>query len=293
MRADYPTTFEQTRDWAKANNVSIAEARRRFVQFAILCAIAESPPLRESIVLKGGNALDFVWSSNRSTLDLDFSFDASLATFALNSETLESHLQIGLDAISEPFGILFSVHRIRQQPPGADRTFFTLEARIGYALADEPSLRRRILAGDSSPNVVPLEVSVNEPICGVDLHQFDPAFAPLRVSTIEDIVAEKLRALLQQPVRNRTRRQDLLDIAVMLERNSTLDCAKVARFMMAKAVSRNVPISKVAFHDPEIAMRARQGYDELSGTTRRVFIPFDEALALLLGFVDQLDIPEG
>lgn len=51
---------------------------------------------------------------------------------------------------------------------------------------------------------------------------------PLRVSTAEDIVAEKLRALLQQALRNRTRRQDLLDIAALLRAGVPLDPARVA-----------------------------------------------------------------
>jgi len=37
---------------------------------------------------------------------------------------------------------------------------------------------------------------------------------------------------------------------------------------------------------------ARHQYDELRPTTRDIFIPFDEALAMLVAFTDQLNIPE-
>jgi predicted nucleotidyltransferase component of viral defense system len=53
----------------------MSEARRRFAQYAVLRAIASSARLSELLVFKGGNALDFVWSPNRSTSDLDFSAD--------------------------------------------------------------------------------------------------------------------------------------------------------------------------------------------------------------------------
>ena len=53
----------------------MSEARRRFAQYAVLRAISSSARLRELLVSKGGDALDFVWSPNRGTIDLDFSAD--------------------------------------------------------------------------------------------------------------------------------------------------------------------------------------------------------------------------
>ncbi len=50
----------------------MSEARRRFAQYAVLRAIAPSARLSELLVFEGGNALDYVRSPNRSTIDLDF-----------------------------------------------------------------------------------------------------------------------------------------------------------------------------------------------------------------------------
>jgi len=55
--------------------VGISEARQRFAQYAVLRAVASPARLSELLVFKGGDALDFVWSPNRSTIDLDFSAD--------------------------------------------------------------------------------------------------------------------------------------------------------------------------------------------------------------------------
>ncbi len=42
---------------------------------------------------------------------------------------------------------------------------------------------------------------------------------------------------------------------------------------------------------PEIASRSRHVYDQLNASARFVFIPFDEAFARILAFVETLDIP--
>ena len=68
----YPTRFLDIDAWSRENGVSRDEASRRFIQYVVLAAFAQSRSLRESLVFKGGNALDFVWQPNRSTLDLDF-----------------------------------------------------------------------------------------------------------------------------------------------------------------------------------------------------------------------------
>lgn len=55
----YPTSFVELDSWAKKRGVTLAEARQRFAQYAILRAIASSSTLRVLLVFKGGNALDF------------------------------------------------------------------------------------------------------------------------------------------------------------------------------------------------------------------------------------------
>jgi predicted nucleotidyltransferase component of viral defense system len=75
VTASYPVSFDDMRLWAGAAGVTVDEARIRFAQYAVLSSIAAVRPLREGLVFKGGNALDFVWQPNRSTVDLDFSVD--------------------------------------------------------------------------------------------------------------------------------------------------------------------------------------------------------------------------
>lgn len=78
---------------AGERGVGMSEGRRRFDQYAVLRAIASSAWLSELLVFKGGDALDFVWSPNRSTIDLDFSADMRAGgAAALDEARLEGML---------------------------------------------------------------------------------------------------------------------------------------------------------------------------------------------------------
>ena len=208
-------------------------------------------------------------------------------------ERLEPLLSRALSLSGRNLGIIAAVHSVKRQPPGANKTFVTYTAKVGYALPGDTRNRTRLEQGQPSMLVIPIEISINEPI-GADRSVALTGTEALRVSTPEDIVAEKLRAFLQQKgeIRNRYRPQDLLDISHLLQNRQHLNLDAVSRFLLEKAEARNVGVSKGAFRNPELASRAGYGYEQLRDTVRENFVEFDEALELLYGLVDQLDIPE-
>jgi len=287
----YPPSFDSLPTWARTHNIAMTEARRRFAQYVMLRAIVSSRALSGVLVFKGGNALDFMWQPNRSTLDLDFSTARVVADLGREAESLRTLFTGALNSVGPGFGVLCRIARVEQRPPGSDKTFVTYLIRVAYALPDQESLRQRMgIDPTYGPQLIDIEVSINEPICADEPRDIDGTH-PLRISTVEDIVAEKLRALLQQPIRKRARPQDLLDIAVVLRQGLPLDRALVTDFLLRKAAARTISVSHGAFHHPEIMERARRGYDELKGTTRVLFVPFEEARDLLYGLVDTLTIP--
>lgn len=283
----YPASFEHIGEWAKSHRRPVVEARLRFAQYGILLAIARSRALRPLLVFKGGNALDFVWQANRSTRDLDFSVDGS----SLEEGELSSRLQFALDAVGRSIEVFYRVHRILRRPPGADKTFVTLHAKVGFALRDDFEVQRRLQNGQASPHVVPLDISLNEPICAATEARVDDRNS-IRVSAVEDIVAEKLRALLQQVLRDRYRCQDVLDLALLVEQFRP-DPGRVGSYLLRKGEARNVVVTRSAFYDVGVEERAHHGYDDLRATAREKFVPFDKAFATILSFVDQLPIPAG
>ena len=162
---------------------------------------------------------------------------------------------------------------------------------MGYALPDERQLLIRMANNQASPHLIPVEISTNEPIHSSIQFVVAESYGSLRISTLEDIVGEKLRSLLQQSIRNRTRRQDLLDLAVVLQFNPEIDRQLVAEALELKAAARDIAVSRTAFRSPDLVSRARIGYVDLEATTRVRFIAFDDALAIVHAFVDELPIP--
>ena len=102
----YPTRFLEIDAWSRENGVSRDEASRRFIQYVILAAFAQSRSLRESLVFKGGNALDFVWQPNRSTLDLDFSIDHHDLLFRADTDDIRAHVGRAVDAFQQQSGVI-------------------------------------------------------------------------------------------------------------------------------------------------------------------------------------------
>lgn len=287
MSVLYPRTFASINAWAKEHGIAVNEARARFAQFGVLRAIADSNELSRILVFKGGNALDFVWHPNRSTRDLDF----SALENKLTEEELRALFQRALDVAGQELEITFRVQSIHRNPPGEDRTFPTYQIKVGYALSDDKRLQLQIKNQEAVPQVVPVEISINEVVCDFQEVDFD-GINDLKVSTREDIVAEKLRALLQQLVRNRSRKQDLLDLSVQLKSGEVLDAGKVAAYLQAKAAGREVVVAKATYRTPEVWARAGESYESLRATARNEFVPFSEAQELVLRFVDTLQIPD-
>ena len=146
--------------------------------------------------------------------------------------------------------------------------------------------------GMKSTQVIPIEISSNDVICSYEYMPIDSGLPRVKIATIEDIIAEKLRALLQQPIRNRERRQDVLDIAVLIRLHPEINRSDVGRFLVLKCEARDIDARKSSFFDPEIRRRAAIDYDALEATTRVLFIPFDEAWESLIAFVSELPIPD-
>ena len=291
MTVFHPERFDIIDEWAREHDLSVDEARERFAQFSILVSIANDPHLRSNLVMKGGNALDFVWQTNRSTRDLDFSVAPELDPEILTASIIKDWLDHAFLVFSENSDVLLQTNSVRQNPPGPQRTFITYEARVAYALPDQAKLKTRLSRGIPGNQMIPIDISVNELVCA---DQTIPvgATGSLRVSTIEDIVSEKLRAILQQPLRRRSRSQDVLDIAVAINGANPPDPSLVSQFLLAKTATREVHVSKSAFQDEAIKHWAGQRYDVIAKTVRTTYYGLDEAIAIVRAFVLTLDIPE-
>ena len=282
----YPRSFGDLSAWCRQTGIKASEGRERLVQYGILLAICRSTFHRDLLVFKGGNALDFVWLPNRSTQDLDFTARA----IQVIPESLRKAFSNALQVTEVELGIRFRVQKVEQMPKGEGRTRATYRISIGYALPDDRGNALRIDQGEPSRAALPVEVSTNEVVCATESVMFGGEGDELLVATLEDIAAEKLRALLQQVTRNRRRKQDLLDLAAIIRTGRELNLMEVRDFLRLKARAREIEPTTEAFLNEEVWTRAHYDYDQLAGRTREIFVPYEEAKTLVLALVGELQL---
>lgn len=281
-----PVSVSDLPGWRRETGANLSEARRRFVVYVVLQALGHGT-LRNRVVAKGGNALRYFYGSVRSTLDVDLSV---VGDWSDDKEEVRTAFEEPLRSTASRHGIELWVQGIRRQPaPGPNRTWPTYNMSVAFQFPGDRWFGRSAGRHDVS-DVVRVGVSLNEEVCGRTT--FDLGGVRVVSSSLEDIVAEKLRALLQQRGRPRCRPQDVYDISNLLRtRGAALDRAAIGEFLVRKAKARRIEPKRSSF-DEEVRTKAQEQYYEVERTTGTFFIPFDEAWTDVLRLVGELPIPE-
>ncbi|MCH8550030.1 MAG: nucleotidyl transferase AbiEii/AbiGii toxin family protein [Balneolaceae bacterium] len=256
-------------------------------------AIAHSERLRNEIVLKGGYALKHIYNSPRASVDLDFT---EIENYSLKSDKhlqklleeivaeLDTHLKNVMheydftDMLVQSSSVEPAKRDVREHP--------SFEIKVGYS-------RKKTGAAPYS-DIVKLEISLNDVVC--EYQYFQEGKNRLRVSSLNDIIAEKLRALLQQVERNRYRPRDVFDIWFFHTRAPQLfDYQKISKFLIEKSQGKLSPdlVRKHVFHSKEVKKRASQDYTSLKDTVSGIPLPsFEDAFGEVLNLVERLSIPD-
>ena len=110
--------------------------------------------------------------------------------------------------------------------------------------------------------------------------------------SFHDLVAEKLRSILQQPIRRRERFQDIYDIALLLRCNTEItkdDRNRILQNLRKSVEGRNVPLDKIAMQNPEIERLSKEGYEEQLPDLVSGDLPkFDDAFSTVVEFFESL-----
>lgn len=248
--------------------------------------------MRSRIAFKGGNALRFIHGNPRSTLDLDFSANADFPDSAVEIKLL---IDAALKGGERQYQVKARCQSIQRKPPGLGKTRPTYHIKVCYQLTGDRyyhNIDERLTTGHAIPEVVVVEISLNEVLCETENEALEPGTNRLRVCSLDDIIAEKLRALLQQVIRGRNRPQDVFDIASMIRKHpDKISIEKISSFLIRKSEAREIVATKGAFNE-SVRDQALTSYDdEIRGFTTQ-FIPFEEAWNEVLGLVARLMIPE-
>ena len=265
---------------------------------AVLFAFSAVPYLRKGCVLKGGNALKMAYQSPRTSVDLDFTLANDFTTDAEAHEKLlhdfcES-LKKGLSRAELRYPFTLRIVRAVVRPQDQDpRTFPGFEIKIGYA-----DKRRNYSPGaidrHLQHNTLKIDISLNEVIC--ENAPFQLGEFAISIATLNDIIAEKLRAILQQVPRKRNRPGDFYDIWYFFTHHSAaLDLDKISAYLLDKTEGREkqeLRISKEAFENPEVHQRGSVRFELLGDTIDGAMPTFEEASRALMKLVADLKIPD-
>lgn len=251
----------------KALRIRLQEARREmgmpweaierdYLLSWILAGIGRVTPLRESLVFKGGTALKKCYFGEyRFSEDLDFSGLKGCPTGEALMSAIEEACEAAKKFLDEyaPIDISCSRYTERDPHPGGQEAF-TVRARLPWQR--EPTTR------------VMIEVTVDEPVlCPITrrtiLHGYgEPMQEDVQVYALEEIVAEKLRAILQHErllqVRgwNRSRARDYYDLWRMFGAyGNQMELADFAALLKEKCAVRAVSFDGPAdfFREPMLA----------------------------------------
>jgi len=238
----------------------------------VLHAMASMPDIGRHFFLKGGILMAIAYRSPRNTADLDFSTD--LPPEPDVPEKLREELHAALQRTRARLGyanLLLAVQSVKERPrsfgtPGT--SFPALEVSVGYVKQGSGEER---LARGMAPHAIRMDISFNEPLPSTEILKLALGGAGLPAYTLTDLIAEKLRALLQQVSRNEQReqfsyrRQDVYDIAHLM-RLFPLDVsekAAVLRSFRMKCEARDIHPDQASLDDPVVAARARAEWDSL------------------------------
>jgi predicted nucleotidyltransferase component of viral defense system len=255
----------------------------------ILTAIGKSADLSSRMVMKGGLLMAIRYDSTRFTRDIDFSTlekHRQADEVTLLAE-LDEQLVWANDHLSYDTICLRQNAKLNPKSPGA--SFPTLQISIGYAPRSNPSHVRRLQAKQSSTKVQ-IDYSFDEAVFDIEILALE-AGEQLKAYSLTNLLAEKYRALLQQPVRRRARRQDVFDIHILLTRCaalSELEQARLLRQIIDSCKARNIVATQAAMTDAQVREMAQAEYYGLANEIDEALPDFDLAYAAIQVFYEGL-----
>ena len=207
----------------------------------VLAGIGQVESLRDTLVFKGGGALRKCYFGDyRFSEDLDFSGLEGVPT----GNAIERAVQEACNATAKlldeyaPVEILCERYTEKNPHPGVQEAF-TIRARFPWQ--KQPHTR------------VMIEIAVDEKVLKSAptrkvIHEYGEALdAEVRVYTLEEVVAEKLRAILQHVERleergwSRSRARDYYDLwRVLGAYKGRMDLSDFASFLREKCAVRNI-----------------------------------------------------
>lgn len=246
-------------EWVAKGDARHAEFRRAV--HTILDAIANAPSLPNLMILKGAVLLSIRYGGDRHTTDIDFSTSKMAREVDIKELISELNDSLAMTVEKLDYQLDCRIQSYELRPPDMDKSFQTLKLNVGYAPKHVAKRHRRLLDLRCS-TVAQIDLSFNEMIVGVEACRVD-GVASIYVYGLADIVAEKLRAILQQPIRNRFRRQDAYDL-YQLTKKVDLSGSEIRKeilwSLLEKSSARKLEVNSLSMRNEEVRRRSSEEY---------------------------------
>ena len=250
---DSPIKINVARWVEKARDKPVAHRRRQAIEL-ILNAIAAKSSLNQKMFLKGGILMGLAYDSPRQTVDVDLT--TSLKAKEGVGEWIREQLDEELPRVANRLGygeLVVAIQSAKWQG-GANpeaMKFPALRMKVGYALRG--TNQEKALMRGRAAEVLGIDISFNEYLGHIQILEITGG-RELFAYGLADIIAEKYRAVLQQVTRNRSRRQDIFDLDLLISGNEIDDesRAQILEIFFEKCRSRHLEPMKASLGNSEV-----------------------------------------
>ncbi|MCB2181253.1 MAG: nucleotidyl transferase AbiEii/AbiGii toxin family protein [Desulfobulbaceae bacterium] len=256
----------------------------------VLVAISTGHWLNCNMIIKGGVLLAIRYESVRFTEDIDFSTRITLKDFDQDSFLKELGQSLATAVEKLDYGLDCRIQSYQMQPSNnPEASFPTFKLKIGYAYKHDSNSHKRLLKRQSS-KVLKLDYSLNEETQDIESFEISDG-GTLSAYSLSDLVAEKYRAILQQKVRNRVRRQDAYDLFALMKKLPITDPAEkkhILETLIKKSAARNLEINFESISVPETFKRSKNQYEMLASEIGGELPKFEEVYTFVEDFYKSL-----
>ncbi len=255
----------------------------------ILQGVGQSQELKAKMVMKGGLLMAIRYESSRFTRDIDFSTSERYEPGSEAALVAELDQQLLTASDHLPYSTRCKIQSFEIRPKGEGKTHQSLKLKIGYADSTNKGAFNRLQA-KQSPHVVEIDYSYNEAVLDVEVFEIEHGVS-LSTYSLHNVIAEKLRSLLQQPFRKRNRRQDVYDLHLLLSSEVALDSVDLRRihgFLVSSCKSKGITPDSHSMDQEVIVAMAQKDYETLQAEVEGELPHFDEAMKTVQVFYRSL-----
>jgi len=262
-------------NWVNGSSDPATKEYRQAVH-TLIVAISNSATLYSRMIIHGGILLGIQFGNERHTRDIDFSTNEKY-TLEIKESIIRELKKELINAVENlDYGIDLQIQHARLNPDKEGASFPTLEINIGHAYKGT-NKHKRLMRG-ACPTVLSIDYSFNELNSQIDTLEVKSG-GKIKAYSIVDLVAEKYRAIIQQTIRNRPRRQDAYDIYKLLEGNFLQDGSlksNILETLKIKAFSRDIKVNQNMLDNDETRNYSRNEYEGLRHEIEGELPPFED-----------------